>query len=362
LEKGCACLVDIWVPVIVAVLMFATLANIVPVMIWVERRGAGFIQNRLGPNVVGPLGLFQPLADAIKLLFKQDATPNNVEFLYYNIAPVLVVLFATLAVASIPFGGQFWVNEQAFYLQVANIPIGLLYLVAVSSFSVYGILMAGWSSRNKYALFGALRASAQMISYEIGLGIGVATMILVFGTFDIREMVNAQSAGVWSWGLIQAPLVFVLFLVTVFAETNRLPFDLAEGEAEIVGYHVEYSSMRFALFFMAEYMHMVIGSAVISCLFLGGWHIPGVNDSDVTHWFVGWGMSESAASLFKVAVQFGVMLLKIAMILWVFVWVRWSLPRFRYDQLMRFGWSGVIPYALVSLGITAFVVYLRVAP
>jgi len=340
-------------------LVFGTAATVVPIMIWLERRGAAFIQNRLGPNIVGPLGLFQPIADAVKLLFKEDAMPEKAQPFLFMVAPVLVVTIAFLTLAAIPFGGEFTLMGRTFFLQISNIPVGLLYILAVSSFAIYGIILGGWASNNKYALFGAMRASAQMVSYEIALGVGIATMILVYGSFDLRVMVEAQSQSLFSWGIFYAPLAFIVLLITIFAETNRLPFDLAEGEAEIVGFHVEYSSMKFALFFMAEYIHMFLGSCVLTCLFLGGWYLPGLNYDEMSLMFHSWGLSTDFASIAVVLIQFSVILLKASGFMWLFVWVRWSYPRFRYDQLMRFGWQGLIPFSLLSLAITTVVVYLR---
>ena len=349
---------NFWIPLCISLLLFLTMAHVVPVMVWVERRGAGFIQNRLGPNVVGPFGLFQPLADAIKLIFKSDVTPKEAHSFFFFLAPVLVVTIASMSVAVIPFSGEGTWGTYPFRLQVANIPVGLLYILAIGSFSVYGILLAGWSSRNKYALFGALRASAQMVSYEIALGIGIATCILVFGSYDLNEIVSLQGSALWNWGIVKAPLTFVLLLITLFAETNRLPFDLAEGEAEIVGFHVEYSSMSFALFFMAEYMHMFVGSSILTCLFLGGWHIPGIPQETLTVAIQTLSSSPNFCTLMIITIQFLVMMIKIAILLWVFVWIRWSFPRFRYDQLMRFGWKGLIPFGLISLIMSAITTYI----
>lgn len=346
----------------VILLIFSTAATFVPILVWLERRGAAFIQNRLGPNRVGPLGLLQPVADAVKLLFKEDFIPTTANPFLYMLAPALVIMLAFLAMATIPFGGAFTVMGQTYFLQISNVPIGLLYVLAVGAFSVYGIILGGWSSNNKYALMGSMRASSQMVSYEIALGIGVATVILLYGTFDLREMVDQQGANVLSWGVVHAPLTFIVLLITVFAETNRLPFDLAEGEAEIVGFHVEYASMKFALYFMAEYVHMFVGSSVLVCLFFGGWYLPGLDYAGLSNLFLSWGLSLDISSIVVVAVQFAVMVAKISLLLWFFIWVRWSYPRLRYDQLMRFGWKGLIPLSLISFALTAIIVYWRVRP
>jgi NADH-quinone oxidoreductase subunit H len=310
--------------------------TMVPVMTWIERRGAAFIQDRLGPNRVGPLGLFQPIVDAVKLLFKEDLTPANVDRTLWAMAPMISLFVAMttfivipfgagqdITIAGVPFGGMTIANELG---------AGVLYLLAISSLGVYGIVLAGWSSNNKYSLLGGLRASAQLISYELSMGTAVLAVLMVSGSLRLDKVVEHQTQHMWNF--IPQALGCLVFIVAAFAETNRLPFDLAEAETELVaGYHVEYSSMKFAAFMMSEYINMVTASSLIVTLFFGGWSVPGYHPT-------GWlGLAVSMAIFFG----------KVSFFLWLFVWVRWSLPRFRYDQLMRLGWKGLLPLAALNL-------------
>lgn len=318
------------------VVLATLLLTAVPVMVWVERRGAAFIQDRLGPNRVGPWGIIQPIADSVKLLFKEDLTPAGVNRWLYFLAPMISVFIAMLTFIVVPFGdgsGVTLLDQPLGSLMVASeLEVGVLYLLAISSLGVYGIVLAGWSSNNKYSLLGGLRASAQLISYELSMGLAVLGVILATGSLRLDEVVAAQSGRLWN--AVPQLLGFVVFVIAAFAETNRLPFDLAEAETELVaGYHVEYSSMKFAAFMMSEYVNMVTASALIVTLFLGGWTLPGVH---LTGWL-------------GLAVSLAVFLGKVAFFMWLFVWVRWSLPRFRYDQLMRLGWKGLLPLATVNL-------------
>ncbi|MGV8041091.1 MAG: NADH-quinone oxidoreductase subunit NuoH [Thermoanaerobaculaceae bacterium] len=318
------------------VVLATLLLTAVPVMVWVERRGAAFIQDRLGPNRVGPWGIIQPIADSVKLLFKEDLTPAGVNRWLYFLAPMISVFIAMLTFIVVPFGdgsGVTLLDQPLGSLMVASeLEVGVLYLLAISSLGVYGIVLAGWSSNNKYSLLGGLRASAQLISYELSMGLAVLGVILATGSLRLDEVVAAQSGKVWN--AVPQLIGFVVFVIAAFAETNRLPFDLAEAETELVaGYHVEYSSMKFAAFMMSEYVNMVTASALIVTLFLGGWTLPGVH-------LEGW---------LGLGVSLAVFLGKVAFFMWLFVWVRWSLPRFRYDQLMRLGWKGLLPLATVNL-------------
>ncbi|MGE5236992.1 MAG: NADH-quinone oxidoreductase subunit NuoH [Acidobacteriota bacterium] len=320
--------------------------TMVPVMVWVERRGAAFIQDRLGPNRVGPLGLFQPVIDAVKLLFKEDITPAAANRGLYYLAPMISMFVALVTFIVIPFGsGQdltvFGVPLEG--LMVApDLNVGVLYLLALSSLAVYGIVLAGWSSNNKYSLLGGLRSSAQLISYELSMTLAVLGVLLATGSLHLGDVVTYQAIHVWN--VIPQIVGFLVFATAVFAETNRLPFDLAEAETELVaGYHVEYSSMKFAAFFMSEYINMVTASALIVTLFFGGWSLPFVH---LTGWL---GLIVSVA-------VFGA---KVTFFLWVFVWVRWSLPRFRYDQLMQLGWKGLLPLATLNLVWVAVAVTMR---
>lgn len=322
------------------IVLATLLLTVVPVMVWVERRGAAFIQDRLGPNRVGPWGILQPIADSVKLLFKEDLTPAGVNRWLYFLAPMISVFVAMLTFIVVPFGdgkGVTLLGKELGTVMVASeLEVGVLYLLAISSLGVYGIVLAGWASNNKYSLLGSLRASAQLISYELSMGLAVLGVILATGSLRLDEVVAAQASR--TWNAVPQFLAFAVFLVAAFAETNRLPFDLAEAETELVaGYHVEYSSMKFAAFMMSEYINMVTVSALLVTLFLGGWTLPGVHLS-------GW-----PGLLVSLAVFLG----KVSFFMWLFVWVRWSLPRFRYDQLMRLGWKGLLPLATANLVLVA---------
>lgn len=320
------------------------LLTVVPVMTWVERRGAAFIQDRLGPNRVGPWGLLQPLADAVKLLFKEDVTPSHVSKGLYFLAPAVAVFVALSTFIVIPFAKAEGITLFGVPLKglivAPDLNIGVLYLLALSSISVYGIVLAGWASNNKYSLLGGLRSSAQLISYELAMTLAVLGVLLAGGDLRLLTIVEHQAK---LWNAVPQFLGFLVFLVAAFAETNRLPFDLAEAENELVaGYHVELSSMKFAAFMMSEYINMTTVSALATTLYLGGWNLPGVTLPS------GW---------LGLLLSFAIFFAKVGFLLWLFVWVRWTLPRFRFDQLMRLGWKGLIPLALlnlvwVSLGLT----------
>jgi NADH-quinone oxidoreductase subunit H len=301
-------------------------------MVWAERRVCAWMQDRLGPNRVGPEGLLQPIADLGKFIFKEDVVPGHVNKWMYILAPGIALVPAMVTFAVIPFGGHVqgdsWVSWQ-----VADLDIGILYILAITGLGVYGISLGGWASNSKYPLLGGVRSSAQMISYELSLGLAVIPLVLLTGSLHLGDMVASQASG--AWFAFQQPLAFFLFLVASYAETNRLPFDLPEAETELVaGYHAEYSSMKFALFFLAEYTNMIVSSALVVTLFLGGWTLFGLERA-------GWLMA------------IGIFAVKCLFLLFVYIWVRWTLPRFRYDQLMAIGWVWFIPLALVNLILTA---------
>ncbi|MBD3267038.1 NADH-quinone oxidoreductase subunit NuoH [bacterium] len=323
------------IAVIVPALLFA-----VAYLVWLERKLLGHFQQRVGPLRVGPFGLLQPIADGLKLFLKEDIIPENADRVLYIAAPLLTLFTALLAVAVIPFGPSFQIGPfDLGRVQIADLNVGLLYIFGITSLGVYGIFLAGWSSGNKYSLLGALRSSSQIFSYELTLGLSVVTVLMASETFQLSGIVEKQGAGFWNWWIFSPQwyvlpgiLGFGLFLISAFAETNRLPFDLPEAETELVaGYHTEYSSMKFAMFFMAEYMNMIVVSSIAVTLFLGGWHAP------FTHafftaipgwiWFLG----------------------KVFVLLLFFVWIRATLPRFRYDQLMAFGWKVMLPLALANI-------------
>lgn len=330
---------------IIKVLFIAHLLVIgVMVMIWSERRVSGWIQDRLGPNRVGPQGLLQPIADGIKFLFKEDLIPNHVDKPLYVLAPAMLLIPAMLTIAVVPFGDSITIEglENPIHLQIADINIGILYILAITSLGVYGVVIGAWASNNKYSLLGGLRSSAQMISYELTLGLGIIGVLMLSGSLSLRTIAGeGQGSYPWEWNFLIHFPAFLAFTTAMFAETNRLPFDLAEAEQELVaGYHTEYSSMKFAIFFMAEYMNMIVGSAVVVTLFLGGWQFFGLEN-------IG-GEGSVTAGL----ISFAIFFIKTGVFLFVFIWVRWTLPRFRYDQLMNFGWKFLLPVALTSIVVT----------
>ncbi|HHN75662.1 MAG TPA: NADH-quinone oxidoreductase subunit NuoH [Acidobacteria bacterium] len=309
----------------------------VALLTWVERRGSALIQLRRGPNRVGPFGLLQPMADGIKFFFKEDVLPPFVHKPTFIVAPAVSLFCALMAFAVIPFGGVLEVSGREIPLVIANIDAGVLLLLAASGLGVYGIILAGWASNNKYSQLGGLRASAQMISYELSLGLGVIAVLVLAGTLNLSEIVELQSRSLPF--VVYLPLGFVVLLIAGFAETNRLPFDLPEAESELVaGYHTEYSSMKFSMFFMAEYINMITSAALLVTLYLGGYGVPRFIAEPL-------GLSGNALVVAEV-VSFAA---KVAFFLWVFVWVRWTLPRFRFDQLMRVGWKALIPLGFANV-------------
>jgi NADH-quinone oxidoreductase subunit H len=424
--------------------MFAIIMGMVVVLIWMERKGAAFIQDRTGPNrasIAGIrlAGLVHPVADVFKLLFKEDVQPENRHRALYNLAPWVVMTIALSTYAVIPFGDYITIGGRQIGLVAADLNVGLLYILAIASLGTYGVVMAGWASNNKFTFLGGVRATAQMISYEINMGLALMGLVLVFSSqatpVYLREFLGADvlsglrlthlTAGqgelIWGflpkWGVVVQPLGFLLFITSVFAETNRNPFDLPEGESEIVaGYHLEYSSMKFALFFMAEYAHMVIGAALVATFYFGGYQIPWMPrpvleanaGSLLTIKLIGvaiisliftllffrraqrekgkfgdardrepglggafwlivalgalgglvlkpWGIGPEGASLFASLAQVGAFVAKLVFFAWLFIWVRWTLPRFRYDQLMALGWKVMLPLGIANLVVTAVV-------
>ena len=325
---------------IVKILFIAHLLIIgVMAMIWAERRVSGWMQDRLGPNRVGFQGILQPIADGIKFLFKEDLIPDHVDKPLYVLAPAMVLIPALVTIAVVPFGSSITVLGHEISLQVADINIGILYILAITSLGVYGVVLGAWASNNKYSLLGGLRSSAQMISYELTLGLAIIGVLMLTSSLHLRAIAEAQGAYPWHWNFLIHFPAFLAFTTAMFAETNRLPFDLAEAEQELVaGYHTEYSSMKFAMFFMAEYMHMIVGSAVTVTLFLGGWHF--------------FGLESIGGPVWSGIISFGIFFVKTAIFLFVFIWVRWTLPRFRYDQLMNFGWKFLLPVTLTSIVVT----------
>ncbi len=317
-------------------------------LILVERKIAAWAQDRVGPNRAGPFGLLQPLADGAKMILKEDVIPSYVSKPIYILAPTIAIIAATIGFAVIPFG-PVGANVPTLFdmpveFQIApGVDIGIVYIFAIGSLAVYGVILAGWSSNNKYSFLGGLRSSAQLISYEIPLGMSVLGMILISRSLQLNDIINWQDRHVW--GILVQPLGFLLFLVSSFAETNRLPFDLPESEQELVGgFHTEYSAMKFGMFFLGEYLHVITVSFLVVILFFGGWDFPFLNQEQT-----GW-----IPALAKVAV----LVAKVAFMIMFIMWVRWTLPRFRYDTLMDLAWKSMIPLAIVNLVATAAIVQL----
>ena len=340
------------VAVIKIALVIGVLLTAVAYTVWLERKVVGRMQNRWGPTRVGPFGLLQPAADGIKFLFKEDLTPPHVYKPLYIAAPMIAVIFAITSIAVIPFGNSLIIGHLVIPLQITDINIGLLVVLGITSLGVYGVALSGWSSNSKYSLLGGLRASAQMVSYEIALGLSLVGVLILAGTFSLRGIVEAQAGHFWgfipNWFIFKGGqfFAFFIYLTAAYAETNRIPFDLPEAETELVaGYHTEYSAMKFAMFFMAEYANMITVACLASLLFLGGWsgaifrlpYMPWLPEILPLFWF--------AARIF--------------VFLFVYIWVRGTLPRFRYDQLMAFGWKFLLPVAIANLVITALVVALK---
>ena len=340
-----------WIVVVVKCgVVLALVLTAVPVAVYAERRLIAFMQDRLGPNRVGPFGIIQPFADAVKLLFKENVMVDGADSLLFKLAPAFAMIPALLSFIVIPFTGTtnfFGMLSEPTRLQIADLNIGFLFIFAVSSLGVYGVCLGGWSSNNKWALLGGMRSSAQMVSYEIALGLSVIGVLMISGSMSLATIVEQQSASVWHWYVWKQPLAFLIFVVAIFAETNRLPFDLPEAESELTGgYHTEYSSMRFALFFMGEYAAMFAMASLGVCLFLGGYAAPALWPVQL--------LPESIAWLWQLAW----FLLKAFGFLFVFIWVRGTFPRLRYDQLMAFGWKLMLPFALANVLITAAVMAL----
>ena len=335
---------------------------VVPGMLFLERRGSAWMQNRLGPNRLGPFGTLQGIADAVKLIFKEDFTPEHVHKFFYAIAPFVCMLPSLMTFAVIPFAAPIVIDGQTLTFQVADLDVGVLYIMAIVSLGVYGIMMGGWSANSKYSMLGALRSSSQMISYELSMGLSLVAMLMVYSTVQLNTICAVQGEAFFTiagftiprWGFLLQPIAFLVFLTSTYAETNRLPFDLPEGESEIVaGYHLEFGSMKFASFMLAEYSNMFTAAGLTTALFFGGWQLlPGM----------GWlyaklGLSGTAAIWGLAAFQAAAFLAKVGLFMWLFVLVRWTLPRFRYDQVMDLGWKILLPLSLANLMVTAILIY-----
>ena len=415
--------IDIFIIAGQTVVVFLMVLNLIPILIWMERKGAAYIQDRRGPNRAEILGIrlggiLHSLADAIKLLTKEEVLVGSAYRPLALIAPILALFVASVTVAVVPFTEPLRLGGYSFVLQVADLNSGLIYVFAISSLGVYALMLAGWSSGTKFTLLGAMRAASQTISYELSMGMSALAIFILVGSFSLSDIVADQGALPWHWNIVRQPLAFVMFFASQLAEMNRLPFDLPEGESEIVaGYHTEYSSMRFAMFFMGEYAHIIAGSAILATLFFGGWQFPCMSSSLLQEEFAsvvailwpgtalflmiagGWltqrfrrryhdrrdfetiifgvpmMIAGLAALLFFVlygsapipeglpeiaifVIQMTTMLVKTIILCAVFIWIRWTLPRFRYDQLMRFGWKMLLPLSMINVAATAMVVML----
>jgi len=380
-------------------LIFLMMVQMVPLLVWVERRGSAFIQNRFGPNRVGPMGLAQLLADAFKFIWKEEFIPSKSRWFLFYLAPVISLVPAAIAFACIPLSVP--INVEAFEwmgnvmgpyrfpFQGFEIGAGVVFVLGISSLGAYALLMAGWASCSKYSMLGALRACAQMISYELALGLSIVGVLILYGTFNFSEMIVHQTGPLtfmwfgkemvvsWlpNWGIFYQPLGALILFVALFAETNRLPFDLPEAEGELVaGYHTEYGGLKMNMFYIGEYGHMLVASAILTTFYFGGYTFPHnpiveVTPTSVSEFLISSNISQAISSPINFSVStmtsilvtifFHVILLvKIAVFLWIFVWVRWSLPRLRYDQLMDLGWKTMLPWALANTVVTGIVVYI----
>ena len=319
-------LIDLLIAVVKVLIVFTAMLLIVAYTTLMERKVLGRMQVRFGPNRVGPFGLLQPVADGIKLFFKEDIIVPHANKIIYILAPTVIVITALVSYAVIPFGGTIKILGRSIDLVVADVNVGLLYLFAISSLGVYGVVMGGWASNNKYSLLGSIRSSAQMISYELSLGLSIVGVMMIAGTLSLNKIVAAQSP---VWFIVYQPLGFLLYIISAAAEVSRTPFDLTECENELVaGYQTEYSSMKFGLYYLAEYAHILVVSSLAVSLFFGGWHGPFLPP---VVWF----------------------LIKVFIFIFIFIWVRATFPRFRYDQLMKFGWKVLFPLSLLNIMLTA---------
>jgi NADH-quinone oxidoreductase subunit H len=332
--------------------------NLGGLLTWVERKQSAIMQDRIGANrasILGfrILGLFHPLADAIKMLTKEDFMPARADRFLFQLAPFVSVFFALVAFAAIPFGDTLRIADREIPLQAVTLNVGVLYVFAMLSLGVYGVMMAGWASANNYALLGAQRAAALMISAEIAIGASIMGVIMVYGSLSLQDIVRGQGVLLWgwlpAWGIVTQPLAFVLFLTAGIAATKRIPFDMPEGESEIIGYFIEYSGMKFGMFAMADFLETVVIAGMTTALFLGGWQVPWLL-ADGFHF--PWGAAIPLPHLAVVALQVSAFVVKVAAMIFFMMLIRWTLPRFRYDQAMRLGWLGLFPLSILNLVVT----------
>ena len=329
---------------ILCVIVFVVSLGMAAYMTWGERKLAAILQDRVGPDRAGPLGLLQPIADGVKMFMKEEMLPGKSNRFLFILGPCLFMVTACMTGAVIPWGSGITIDGVLYPMQITDINIGLLYLLGVVSIGVYGIMIGGWASNNKYSLLGALRASSQMISYEVAMGLSLIALVMMTGTLSLGEISRQQDAGLAN--VVYQPLGFLIFIICAFAETNRAPFDLPECESELVGgYHTEYSSMKLGLFLFAEYINMFISSAVMATLYWGGYNFPFQHEL---------GLDGNTLAILQTVALFA----KIVIFIFIFMWVRWTLPRFRYDQLMHLGWRVLLPLSLANIFITGIVMYL----
>jgi NADH-quinone oxidoreductase subunit H len=352
---------DLVIKLALAGVVFFGVLNLAGLHTWLERKQSAIIQDRIGANRASILGfrvwgLFHPLADAVKMFTKEDIVPAGADRVLHTLAPFFSVFFALVAFAAIPFGDRLILGDRAIELQLARIDVALLYVFAMLSLGVYGVILAGFASRSNYAILGGLRATAQMISYEIALGVAILGVVMVYGTMDLQEMVRGQGRmlGGWlpAWGIVVQPLAFFVFLTAALAETRRIPFDMPEGESEIIGYFVEYSGMKFGMFFLTDFLETIMVACLATTLFFGGWQIPYLLP-DGFHF--PWGATLPVPHLAYVLLGVASFSTKVLVFCWLFMQIRWTLPRFRYDQLMRLGWLGLFPVSVANVLVTAVV-------
>ncbi len=362
---------EVFVTVIKLLIIFLMMVNAVPFLVWLERRGSAFIQNRFGPNRVGPFGLVQTMADAIKFAFKEEFVPVGAKKFFFYAAPVISLIPAALAMGALPLSVPIELETFSISMQGYEFGAGLIIVLGVSSLSAYSLLLAGWSSGNKFSLMGSLRAGAQMISYELGLGLSLVGILMLYGTFNFNEMIEIQKGAfefnyfgklisvpyLPNWGIFYQPLGALLFLVCLFAESNRLPFDLPEAEAELVaGYHTEYGGLKMLMFYIGEYGHMIVGASLTTIIFFGGYDLVLFDEATLKEFFLSRDFEAVQASIIVSLIFLLSFLFKAAVLLWVFIWVRWTLPRFRYDQLMDLGWKKILPWGIFNTVVTAAVI------
>ena len=353
------------IKLVLASIVFFAVLNLAGLHTWLERKQSALIQDRIGANratIFGIrfLGLFHGIADAVKMFTKEDIVPARADRALHTLAPFFSVFFALVTFAAIPFGDRLILGDRVIELQVAKVDAGLLYIFAMLSLGVYGVILAGFASGNNYAFLGGLRATAQMISYEIALGVAILGVIMVYGTTDLGELVRAQGqtlAGGWipMWGIVTQPVAFFVFLAAALAETKRVPFDLPEGESEIIGYFVEYSGMKFGMFFLTDFLETIVVACLAATMFFGGWQVPYLTP-DGFHF--PWGAEIPLGNLTYVLLGVASFTVKVLIFCFVFMQLRWTLPRFRYDQLMKLGWKGLFPVAVANVFVTAVVLVL----